>query len=56
MVYSYLGDEEATKSAFDNEGFYKTGDIVRRVGKQYFYEGRASCDCEKLLFYNSNPY
>lgn len=56
MVYSYLGDEEATKSAFDDEGFYKTGDIVRRVGNQYFYEGRASCDCEKLLFYDSRSY
>ncbi|KAJ5523573.1 acetyl-CoA synthetase-like protein [Penicillium frequentans] len=44
MFTHYMGDEEATKSAFDNEGFYKTGDIVRQVGNQYFYEGRASCD------------
>ncbi|KAJ5628252.1 Nonribosomal peptide synthetases (NRPS) [Penicillium lividum] len=44
MFTNYIGDEEATQIAFDDEGFFETGDIVRRVGKQLFYQGRASCD------------
>jgi malonyl-CoA/methylmalonyl-CoA synthetase len=42
---SYLNDETATKDAFDEEGFFKTGDLVRRVGACYFFEGRGDSDC-----------
>ncbi|KAK5996008.1 Acyl-CoA ligase oryP [Cladobotryum mycophilum] len=40
----YLNDEKATAAVFDSEGFYKTGDIVRRVGEDYVFEGRVSTD------------
>lgn len=42
---SYIGNEAATKAAFDEEGFFKTGDLGRRIRNQYFFEGRATCDC-----------
>ncbi|KAJ5903493.1 hypothetical protein N7504_005876 [Penicillium tannophilum] len=45
----YLDDEEATKRAFDEEGYFRTGDILRRVGDQYVFEGRVSTDF--VLFY-----
>lgn len=43
---SYVNDDETTRAAFDNEGFYKTGDYARRIGEQYFFDGRVSCDCK----------
>lgn len=42
----YLGDDDATQRAFDEEGYYRTGDILRQVGEEYVFEGRASIDCE----------
>jgi len=45
IIDSYLNDETATKNAFDEDGFYKTGDLVRRVGACYFFEGRVDSDC-----------
>lgn len=41
----YINDEAATRAAFDDEGFYKTGDRVHRIGDKYYFDGRASCDC-----------
>lgn len=40
-------DEEATRNAFDEDGYYKTGDIARREGDNYFIMGRASVDIIK---------
>ncbi|CAI7670299.1 unnamed protein product [Penicillium bialowiezense] len=40
----YIGDEAATRAAFDEEGFYKTGDQARRIGDDYYFEGRISSD------------
>ncbi|RFU29333.1 hypothetical protein B7463_g7018, partial [Scytalidium lignicola] len=45
----YLGDEETTEASFDNDGYFKTGDILRRVGDEYIIEGRATIDF--ILFY-----
>ncbi|KAJ5726589.1 AMP-dependent synthetase/ligase [Penicillium malachiteum] len=44
MFTHYIGDEEATKNVFDEDGFYNTGDIVRRDGDEYFFLGRSSTD------------
>ncbi|KAK0724920.1 hypothetical protein B0H67DRAFT_569137 [Lasiosphaeris hirsuta] len=40
----YLDDIEATKAAFTSDGFFKTGDYVSRLGKEYVFEGRTSTD------------
>lgn len=44
MFTKYLYDEEATHAAFDDEGYYKTGDIARREGQYYWILGRLSVD------------
>ncbi|KAJ6143894.1 hypothetical protein N7471_003347 [Penicillium samsonianum] len=52
MFTRYLGNEAATRAAFDEEGYFRTGDIGHRVGDQYILEGRSSTDvirCRGLL-------
>ncbi|KFY90777.1 hypothetical protein V500_04957 [Pseudogymnoascus sp. VKM F-4518 (FW-2643)] len=45
VVFShYLNDHGETAASFDSDGFYKTGDLARRVGSDYILEGRASTD------------
>lgn len=46
-VDRYLFDEAATANAFDERGYFKTGDIARREGENYFISGRASQDIIK---------
>jgi len=40
----YINDPEATRKAFDKDGFFTTGDIARKEGDHYFIVGRASVD------------
>ncbi|KAL7940720.1 acyl-CoA synthetase-like protein [Trichoderma barbatum] len=40
----YFDDKKATDACFDDQGFYKTGDCARRVGEDYYFDGRMSCD------------
>lgn len=47
MFSKYVFDSEATSSAHDENGYFKTGDIARREGKYYFILGRASVDILK---------
>ncbi|KAL4945272.1 hypothetical protein BDV06DRAFT_219526 [Aspergillus oleicola] len=47
MFSKYLHDPAATRAAHDDEGYYKTGDIARREGDNYFILGRASLDIIK---------
>lgn len=46
MSTSYLADEAATKRAFTEDGFYRTGDVVHAVGDDYVFDGRLSTECE----------
>lgn len=39
-INSYLFDPELTKSVFDEDGFYRTGDIAHLANDEYIYEGR----------------
>jgi malonyl-CoA/methylmalonyl-CoA synthetase len=47
-ISSYLSDPVTTEQAFEDEGYFKTGDYVRRVGGQYVIDGRINSDCEHL--------
>lgn len=48
----YHGDIAATAAAFDDDGYYKSGDIGRREGPYFFISGRASVDSE---YFQSAP-
>ncbi|KAJ3498046.1 hypothetical protein NLG97_g1429 [Lecanicillium saksenae] len=48
MFTHYLADAEATKAAFDDDGYFKTGDIGRKCGDEYFVDGRVSRDMLRL--------
>lgn len=43
----YLHDPQATEAAFDENGYFCSGDIARKEGKYYFIVGRASVDIIK---------
>ncbi|KAL4888857.1 hypothetical protein BDV59DRAFT_210634 [Aspergillus ambiguus] len=43
----YIHDPKTTAAAFNEDGYYKTGDIGRREGDYYFILGRASIDIIK---------
>lgn len=47
LFSKYLADEQATKNAIDEDGYFKTGDIARREGPYYFIQGRANIDILK---------
>lgn len=44
LFSKYIFDEEATRQSFDQQGYYRTGDIARREGKYYWILGRESVD------------
>ncbi|KAJ6000799.1 hypothetical protein N7481_001208 [Penicillium waksmanii] len=44
MFLRYWNNERATREAFDEEGFYRTGDLVHRVDGDYIIQGRAATD------------
>ncbi|KAL2004806.1 hypothetical protein VTN00DRAFT_3079 [Thermoascus crustaceus] len=47
MFSHYLSDPPSTSHSHDPLGFFKSGDIARRVGPYYFITGRASLDIIK---------
>ncbi|RDL35780.1 Uncharacterized protein BP5553_06392 [Venustampulla echinocandica] len=44
MFTHYLGDEEITKQSFDDEGYYRTGDLAELKDGQFVFGGRANAD------------
>lgn len=44
-----------TRAAFDDEGYFKTGDFAQLRDGEYIFSGRANTDCTlpplSLLFY-----
>ncbi|CAG8176375.1 unnamed protein product [Penicillium salamii] len=40
----YLNDEPTTDGLFDEEGYYRTGDIAHQEGIYYFFDGRGAID------------
>jgi len=47
MFSKYVNDPEATKAAFDDDGYFKSGDMAEKKGEYYFITGRASVDILK---------
>ncbi|KAJ5496635.1 hypothetical protein N7463_008622 [Penicillium fimorum] len=47
MFAKYLFDEKETANSHDAEGFFQTGDVVRKDGSYYSILGRASVDIIK---------
>lgn len=43
---SYLDNPEATQAAFDEEGYFRTGDSARLVGPNVVLDGRFKTDCK----------
>lgn len=39
-----MGDEERTQAVFDEEGYYRTGDLVELVDGEYVFLGRADSE------------
>ncbi|GAB1217279.1 hypothetical protein ATERTT37_006515 [Aspergillus terreus] len=48
MFLGYLNRPDLTKQAFDDEGYYRTGDIVRREGGKYYIKGRLRVDVVQI--------
>ncbi|KAH8701108.1 hypothetical protein BGW36DRAFT_425903 [Talaromyces proteolyticus] len=45
-LFRYMNDPVAIYASFDQDGFYKTGDIAREKNGVHFIDGRASVDTE----------
>lgn len=48
LLESYLNDADATDNSHDDCGFFKTGDVVKKIGDHYFILGRISVDSQFL--------
>lgn len=46
MRCSYLGEPEKTRAAFDEEGYYHTGDMVDMRDGELLLLGRERDDCK----------
>lgn len=44
----YFNKPDATASAFDENGWFRTGDIVKKLGCKYYILGRSSTDIIKV--------
>src|SRR3954470_17817734 len=48
----YLNDEVPSTTYFDDEGFFKTGDLAHKLNDHFIFNGRASIDCEFTQTFN----
>jgi malonyl-CoA/methylmalonyl-CoA synthetase len=48
----YLNDEVPSTTYFDDEGFFKTGDLAHKLNDHFIFDGRASIDCEFTQAFN----
>ncbi|KAK2868022.1 hypothetical protein FQN49_003234 [Arthroderma sp. PD_2] len=51
MFLRYFGDEKATQGAFNEEGYYKTGDLGIFKDGEYIFAGRANTDYVQFCTY-----
>ncbi|KAL7932159.1 adenylate-forming enzyme AfeA [Trichoderma chlorosporum] len=51
MLTHYIGDEEKTQAAFDEDGYLKTGDIAEFKNGKYFILGRQNIDYVGFLHF-----
>ena len=51
---SYIGDKQLTQDAFDEEGYFKTGDLAILKNGEYIFAGRASNDCKFYQYHLRN--
>jgi acyl-CoA synthetase (AMP-forming)/AMP-acid ligase II len=49
-VGRYINDDPSTEGLFDEDGYFRTGDIAHRQDDCYVFDGRVSIDC------NIQPY
>ncbi len=46
VLSRYIDDEKLSRDAFDDEGYYKTGDLAELRDGQYYFTGRENSDCK----------
>ncbi|KAF4504454.1 hypothetical protein G6O67_007904 [Ophiocordyceps sinensis] len=51
MFTRYIGDEETTQAAFDDEGYFKTGDLAVLRDGEYIFAGRVNVDYVQFGLY-----
>ncbi|CAG7939879.1 unnamed protein product [Penicillium salamii] len=51
LFQRYIRDPEATRAAFDEEGFYKTGDLGHKDGDNFVIDGRVSTNVFRVCAY-----
>ncbi|KAM4066050.1 AMP-binding enzyme [Hirsutella rhossiliensis] len=51
MLTHYIGEEEATRDAFDDEGYFKTGDLAYLKDGEFVFAGRSNADYVFFRFY-----
>ncbi|PKK48947.1 hypothetical protein CI102_7970 [Trichoderma harzianum] len=51
MLIGYVGEDDLTRAAFDEEGYYKTGDLAELRDGQYYFTGRKNHDFAFFRFF-----
>jgi malonyl-CoA/methylmalonyl-CoA synthetase len=44
MLIGYLNDAKQTREAFDQDGYFKTGDLSKMINNEFIFHGRANSD------------